>query len=464
MIAPGGLPMRKLSGIVILILAMGTFFTSAPAQEASGGVIFTRFRQFRIPFNPGAGTGRLKQLQLFVSQDQGRSWQPSATVPPDQKDFKFVTDRDGMYWFTVQTQDLDGRLYPATLEGATPSLKVVIDTVPPKVAIQPLQARGAEVGVAWDIQDENLDTAAADALKLEFRSAGAQTWLPVTVAAGANQAYWNPQTGGPVEVRLRARDRAGNSGEASTTLNAASGFVPVQPQQGNAPFQSNNQNNNSTKQHIFNGPTEGERKYVNSLRVSLNYEIKDKGPSGVSMVELWYTQDGRSWNKYLDDSNQNNIVFNVKNEGIYGVTLVAKSGVGLGDRAPQMGDRPQMWFEVDVTKPVVHLHNILVGTNGPDKGKLNITWTARDDNMARDPIKLSYAEQLAGPWTTVKEKLPNTGQYIWQMPDGVPFQFHLKVEATDLAGNVGEAVTDSLIKVDLAQPKAKILTVQPAGN
>ncbi len=451
--------MRKITGILILILAVGMFFTSAPAQETSGGVIFTRFRQFRIPFNPGAGTGRLKQLQLFVSQDQGRSWQPSATVPPDQKDFKFVTDRDGQFWFTVQTQDVDGRYYPATLEGATPSLKVVIDTQPPKVSLQSLTPRGAEVGISWDIQDDHLDPSAADALKLEFRPAGAAAWLPVTVTGGTNQVYWNPQNHGPIEVRLRARDRAGNSGEASTTLNAAGGFVPAQPQQTNVPFPNNN-----SKQQIFNGPTEAERKYVNSLRVSLNYEIKDKGPSGVSMVELWYTQDGRSWNKYLDDSNQNNIVFNVKNEGIYGVTLVAKSGVGLGDRPPQMGDRPQMWFEVDVTKPVVQLHNILVGTSGPDKGKLNITWTARDDNMARDPIKLSYAEQLAGPWTTIKEKVANTGQYIWPMPEGIPFQFHLKVEASDLAGNIGEAMTDSLIKVDLSQPKAKILTVQPAGN
>ena len=98
---------------------------------------------------------------------------------------------------------------------------------------------------------------------------------------------------------------------------------------------------------------------------------------------------------------------------------------------------------------MVQLHNILVGTSGPDKGKLNITWTARDKNLARDPIKLSYAEQLAGPWTAIAEKLPNTGRYIWTMPDGVPFQFHLKVEANDLAGNVGESVTDSLVKVDL---------------
>ena len=38
------------------------------------------------------------------------------------------------------------------------------------------------------------------------------------------------------------------------------------------------------------------------------------------------------------------------------------------------------------------------------------------------------------------------------------------VEAIDQAGNIGEALTDSLIKVDLSQPKVKILTVEPAGK
>src|SRR4029077_4699604 len=36
---------------------------------------------------------------------------------------------------------------------------------------------------------------------------------------------------------------------------------------------------------------------VNCKRIVLDYEIKDIGPSGVSMVDLWYTHDGRRWEK-----------------------------------------------------------------------------------------------------------------------------------------------------------------------
>lgn len=457
--------MRKLPLFLVLMLAAWLAAAMSPAQESSGGIIFSRHRQFRIPFNTGTGAGRLKQLQLFVSSDQGRTWQPSATAPPEQGHFRFLSERDGYYWFTVQTLDLDGRLYPLTLEGAAPSLKVVIDTQPPTVTLQPLAPRNGEVGVSWDIRDENLDLAAPEAVRLEYRPAGAASWFPVIAPPGATQTYWLPQSTGAIEVRLRARDRAGNVGEGSTTLNAAAGFTPASPTSPNpgiVPLQ-----NNDAPQHIFNGPTEGERKLVGSKRINLNYELKEVGPSGVSQVELWYTQDGRAWNKYPlrfgDDPTQKNIIFDVASEGIYGLSLIARSGVGLGERPPQIGDRPQLWVEVDITKPVVQLHNVLVGT-GPDKGKLNVTWTARDKNLGRDPITLSYAEQLTGPWTPLAEKLPNSGRYIWSMPERVPYQFHLKVEAIDQAGNIGEALTDALIKVDLAQPKAKILTVEPAGK
>jgi hypothetical protein len=456
--------MRKLA--VFLVLTAPAWLTMTLAQESSGGIIFSRYRQFRIPFNTGAGTGRLKQLQLFVSADQGRSWQPSATAPPEQGHFRFTSERDGYFWFSVQTLDVEGRLFPLTLEGAIPSLKVVIDTVPPTVTLQSLAPRNAEVGVAWDVRDENLDLSAADAARLEYRPSGSPSWIPVAMPAGVNQTYWTPAGNGPLDVRLRVRDRAGNVGEASTTLNPGGGFAnnpgPAAPIPGLAPFQ-----NNDHAQQIFNGPTESERKLVGSKRISLNYELKEVGPSGVSQVELWYTQDGRSWNKYPlrfgDEPGQKNIVFDVAGEGIYGITLVARSGVGLGDRPPQIGDRPQLWVEVDITKPVVQLHNVLVGT-GPDKGKLNVTWTARDKNLGRDPMTLSYAEQLSGPWTPIAEKISNTGRHIWTMPERVPYQFHLKVEATDLAGNVGDAVTESLIKVDLSQPKVKILNVEPAGK
>jgi hypothetical protein len=215
---------------------------------------------------------------------------------------------------------------------------------------------------------------------------------------------------------------------------------------------------------LANLPPEHEREFINSRRITVSFDLKDVGPSGVSAVELWYTTNGRTWDKSpqrLEDANQKSISLDVEGEGVYGITLCAKSGVGLGVRPPQLGDRPQKWIEVDLTKPVVQIQSVVVGA-GADKGKLTLAWTARDKNLHRTPITLSYAEKETGPWKAFARELSNAnGRYVWTMPEGIPYQFHVKVEALDLAGNIGEAITDEPVKVDLSTPRVIIRTVEP---
>jgi hypothetical protein len=456
--------MRKLS-ILPLLLLPGLILGQAPSAVET---TFANKREFRIPFNPGPNAQNLKQLQLFVSADQGKSWASSAIVAPDQQRFHFLADRDGVFWFAVQTLDLKGNPFPPTMDGVPPSLKVVVDTQPPAVQVQPLAPRPGEVGVGWTIRDDNFDPALAGAVVLEYRLAGALTWQVVPIAAGATQAYWNPKANTLVDVRLKARDRAGNVGEGLTTtsLGGAGQGLPspvndVFPPPASASPRDGDLQKLGAK----------DRRFVNSKRVVLNCELKDFGPSGVSLVELWYTHDARSWSRGPefkvppgDEQGKQAITFDVATEGVYGLTLLARSGVGLGDRPPQVGDRPQLWIEVDTTKPAVKLAGVVVG-NGADKGKLTINWSAFDKNPMATPISLSYAEKADGPWKAFAEKLPNNGRYVWSMPpDGVPYQFHVKVEAVDLAGNIGEAITPDLIKVDLSTPKVRILNVEPSGK
>jgi hypothetical protein len=455
--------MWKLHPSILLLVFCSWSMLPRPvvAQDAGSDVIYSRFLHFRIPFQAGPGEQRLKQLQLFFSTDQGRTWQPSASAPPEQRHFRFISERDGLYWFAVQTTDREGRLYPPTMEGAQPSLKVIVDTQPPVVRLQALPPRGGQVGIAWEIRDDNLDTALPDAMRLEYRAPGA-AWMSVPRNAGATQAYWNPETNQPLEVRLRARDRAGNWGEGIITVGPAGQATATGSNVAATPRDAQP----VPAAPAYGAPVDPERRLVNSKRISLNYELKEVGPSGVSAIELWWTQDGRGWYRYpqaKSGSDQPPLVFEVNGEGVYGFTLVARSGVGLGEQPPQVGDRPQVWVEVDLTKPVVSLHNVIVG-QGSEKGKLTIVWTARDKNLAGEPITISFAQQPAGPWTPIVTRMPNTGRYVWSMPERVPYQFLVRVEAADLAGNVGEAVTPNMIKVDLSQPKVHILQVEPAGR
>src|SRR5205085_10909827 len=142
-----------------------------------------------------------------------------------------------------------------------------------------------------------------------------------------------PKANAAVEVRLRARDRAGNIGEGTTTVSLAGGAGVNPGGEVNSPPPP------------FDGDLiklgAGERRFVNSKRVAMSCELKDFGPSGVSLLELWYTHDARSWNKGPefrlapgDEQARQSIPFDVVSEGVYGITLLARSGVGLGERPP----------------------------------------------------------------------------------------------------------------------------------
>jgi hypothetical protein len=210
-------------------------------------------------------------------------------------------------------------------------------------------------------------------------------------------------------------------------------------------------------------PSSGVR-MVNNKRFSISYELKDVGPSGVSEIDLWYTSDGRNWEKAGEvRQSQSPYIVNVDHEGRFGLTMVARSGIGLGGRPPSMGDAPQIWIEVDTTKPAVALLNPKVNLSS-DTHHLIINWTATDKNLAARPITLAYAEQAAGPWLPIATKIENTGRYVWQIPDLGSHRFLVRVEATDLAGNVGVAQTPEPILLDLAQPTVSILGVEPAGR
>ncbi len=447
-------------GLGMLVLAPCLLGPAVLGQGPPADVIYSRHAAFQIPFQAGADRNRLRQLQLFVSTDQGRSWQASAIASPSHQSFRFTADRDGLYWFTVQTLDLEGRYYPPSLEGARPSLKVFVDTHPPVVTLRALPPRGREIGVAWDIADDSFDPAVPGAVRLEYRLAGGLDWKLIPVYPHATQYSWDPGTDGQVQVRLRARDRAENWGEAQLTLDGSGRLVgggsPETPDRRPSPLVA---------------PPNAAVRMVNSKHFSLNYDVKEVGPSGVSYVDLWYTTDGTNWQKYrsqkvTDDPNVKPpyaFEVTVQDEGLYGFTLVVRSGVGLSDRPPQVGDRPQAWVEVDVTRPEVQINQIVVG-RGTEKGKLFITWLARDRNLAANPITLAYAKEAGGPWTPIAEKVVNSGRYVWQLPSDVPYQFVVRVEAADKAGNVGSAATPEMIKVDLSQPKSQILSVEPVAK
>jgi len=213
-------------------------------------------------------------------------------------------------------------------------------------------------------------------------------------------------------------------------------------------------------------PMPENRRISNQTRVKLDYQIETKGPSGVGRIEVWATRDmGQSWQKIHEDQDrQPPLELNLPGEGLFGLVLTAINGRGIGSQPPKTGDAPDMWIEVDTTRPVAALTDIRLG--GPeDGGALHIRWSARDRNLAAQPIDLFYSATREGPWTPIARNVRNDGYFKWTAPTEAGAQAFIRIAVRDLANNVTITETQQTVALgDTVKPKARILDIVPAGG
>jgi hypothetical protein len=201
------------------------------------------------------------------------------------------------------------------------------------------------------------------------------------------------------------------------------------------------------------------RRLVNTKRFTVGFKVNDVGPSGLAGVEVWYTQDGRDWKKQDAPIQSRSYVVEVDEEGIYGFTLIARSGTGLAKDPPRPGDQPQVWVIVDLTKPDIQLTEV-TPTFNPGSQQIAIKWKASDKNLGRQPISLYYADKEAGPWKVIATNLENNGKYVWQVPADAPASLLVRAEANDMAGNVSTAQSDHPVRLDVRVPSVSIVNVE----
>ncbi len=208
------------------------------------------------------------------------------------------------------------------------------------------------------------------------------------------------------------------------------------------------------------------RKIIRTLDVSLDYEVKNDGPSGIGRVELWLTSDdGQTWRKYRDEQNpglslgskHRSLTADLPGEGTYGLSLVVLSKAGLGKRPPQPNDPPDVRVEVDLTKPVAVLNEPEPDPQNPNA--IILSWSASDKNPAPNPVRLDWKDPAGSDWKTIQDNLPLNGQHSWRLPSGMPSWVHLRVVARDAVGNEATAETKEPVLVDLSRPEGHIVGI-----
>lgn len=180
---------------------------------------FVNRRRFKIPFSVDRGW-RFREITLFASSDQGKSWRECGSAKVEENAFEFEAQNDGTYWFKVAMVDADGQRHPSDPSREPVGLRICVDTRPPTVTVKRFQRDGNDVTVWWEADDDHLDPAT---LRLEW-SAGEnpdRVWRRVLVQGTAKgDATFRPEGNGPFTLRLRVRDRAGNEGTDEVSVPA----------------------------------------------------------------------------------------------------------------------------------------------------------------------------------------------------------------------------------------------------
>ncbi|MBX7103377.1 MAG: hypothetical protein K1X57_04820 [Gemmataceae bacterium] len=455
--------------------------SGARAQQPPAGVpeFHTKLPGLSIPFSSSVLGSRVRDVELYVSTDRGRTWtyvtQQQISGRKEDNRFRYSAPSDGAYWFAVRSIDQAGTASPPSVEQLQPGLVVHLDRRAPLIQLRALtQTEASKVGVEWDIREENLDK---NRFAFEYRVPGVSDWVPQVVRAEPTGTQFFQLTTAPrIEVRLRVADLAGNEAEATLSLSPGGGNAAATSNNSGAsdlpPPPSSPGGNNQPATN----PGRPGINYINTTQLAIPFRISNVGVSGVPVMELWVTRDqGRHWQKIPRGSDDNASLpatpgdgetisklfsYAAPGEGLYGFTVVVRSGVGIGDPDPKPGDPPRKLVEVDTTKPEVTV-NVFPGS-AQDVRNVTIEWTSKDKNLGDRPVTLLWCKTRDGAdWEPIIGDLDSKGRYVWAVPDAGPFQFYVRAQAVDKAKNIGSATHPQLVTVDLNRPRAELDDVRP---
>ncbi|MCL4190619.1 MAG: hypothetical protein KJZ87_02650 [Thermoguttaceae bacterium] len=499
----------KLATILGLLVSTST----TPAEGVkSGGLpdpVVTRQTFFAIPFQVTAGSQpgtEAAEVQLYVSADQGRTWQFYDRVPPERGQFLFRTARDGEYWFVIRTMDRSGQTHADRTAG--PGLRVVVDTSAPDLKLEAARGNAGQIAATWTLTETDPDP---ETLQIQYRVDGG-LWQPLAVNREAlrrsgpswtDSVTWWPQNGSRrIEIRAEVADKAGNRDVTHAQIDLAAAPTPAQTPpdlvasaadnpfylaqnpgppgpptspssmpppanptalpQGAAPVVAPTSPPVQSQYVVpaakptpSASPSPAEvaaaqppTRSVNSRLFEMEYRIESAGSSAVPSVELWGTRDGgATWSRFgIDNDGRSPMLVSVDQEGLYGFKIAVAGGAGVSPQAPGRGTAADMLINVDLTRPLARIAAVEPGAGG-QAGQLLIRWEASDARLAERPVSLYARDAAGGEWFPIAAEIENTGQYVWRAHPQTPARLLVRLEVRDEAGNVGVSETPQAVVI-----------------
>lgn len=208
---------RRYAQLGLALLALSPTWSEIRAADSTDPamVAYVQTAQFKIPFNVEARGAEPLKVQLWVSADNGTTWQTYGNVAADAKSFDFRAAAEGIYLFKVATIDAAGTTYPNLGD----PLKVLVDTTKPRAEIQADVDSSGRFVVNVKVNDEHLNPGTA---VLRLRTDQESQWrdLPLELQETSRAVYSGQVISElaacrEVAVVFTVKDRSLNEGEAT---------------------------------------------------------------------------------------------------------------------------------------------------------------------------------------------------------------------------------------------------------
>lgn len=202
---------------------------------------------------------------------------------------------------------------------------------------------------------------------------------------------------------------------------------------------------------------------VNNRVFDISYEVEDVGPSGVSTVKLFVTENnGQNWFSYGDDVDMRSpFQVDTRGEGTFGFAVRVQNGLGFSDPPPQPGELPSIVVTVDQTPPVANLAQPQIIADG--RGHIRLGWDIADSHPSSTSVRLEYAISASGPWTPIFDWQADQGGHEMPIQPGMPSTIYYRLLARDAAGNVATAQSPHALMIDQHRPTVRLLSIQPVS-
>jgi hypothetical protein len=450
---------RVRAAAVVLIMTSAFVVARAVAQTPKAPrTVYTNRTTFSLPVKiDERDRAELSEVKFYVRMVQGGSkgqWVCQETAPPSQSKFTFRAPQDGEYWFAFATLDKAGIVAPTDLDKQPPGLIVVVDTKAPEIDIGPLRVMDGQPILECRVRDEHADPAS---LKVEYQTP-TRSWRALEPVPKSPGQFRLSADGLQCVVRATAADFAGNKSTRETDLSQQPPVAEATASHESAATATLRETTNETEQLHPPRPSPGEQPhvaplFVNSLRCKLDYALET---AGAVRVEAFVTRDkGHSWTR--GGEGRSPMALTLPEEGLYGLTLVVSTtGQPAGPPAP--GEPPELWLEVDTTKPEVLVQNIQAGS-GADSRVLKFSWSVNDRNLPATPVDVFGGPSADGPWQTLVRGLKTSGTAQCTVPTEMGGRIYVRVQCADKAGNVGRWESRDPVVLEGAKPKARVIGV-----